>query len=231
MADPDEPTPPSADVEGGVLVREVATPSGQARAHVRVPPAGAGSDAPVLVLGHGAGGGIGSADLQALLGLAEQGWSVVLVEQPWRVAGRRVAGPPPTLDPPWVAVLADLADLRGPGSRRPLIVGGRSAGARVACRTAGAVSADAVLCLSFPLHPPGRPGRSRADELALSAGAGLPVLVVQGERDPFGTPEQVRASAGAAVGVEAVPGSHTPRVSAPRLRALVTGWADRTLPA
>ena len=144
-----------------------------------------------LVLGHGAGGGVGTPDLRALArALPAERVSVVLVEQPWRVAGRKVAAPPRTLDVAWLAVLAGLADLpelvaaTGVGSRTvPLVVGGRSAGARVACRTARAAGAVACLALAFPLHPPGRPGVSRLDELT---GSGVPTLVVQGGRDPFG---------------------------------------------
>jgi hypothetical protein len=135
-----------------------------------------------LVLGHGAGGGIDARDLVALAAaLPSRGVSVVLVEQPWRLAGRKVAGPPKQLDAAWIAVLAAL---RPAG---PLVVGGRSAGARVACRTALTVGADACLALAFPLHPPGRPERSRAAELLES---GVPTLVVQGERDPFGGPAE-----------------------------------------
>jgi predicted alpha/beta-hydrolase family hydrolase len=134
------------------------------------------------VLGHGAGGGIEAADLAALAAqLPPRGVTVVRVEQPWRVAGRKVATPPPTLDLAWTAVLAAL-DVEG-----PLVVGGRSAGARVACRTARATGAAGVVALAFPLHPPGRPDRSRLPELA---GTGVPTLVVQGDRDAFGGPEQ-----------------------------------------
>jgi predicted alpha/beta-hydrolase family hydrolase len=131
-----------------------------------------------LVLGHGAGGGIDAADLLALADqLPSRGVSVFRVEQPWRVAGRRVAAPPPTLDVAWRAVLGAL-DVTG-----PLVVGGRSAGARVACRTAVSLGAVGALALAFPLHPPGRPENSRLPELV---GAGVPTLVLQGARDPFG---------------------------------------------
>lgn len=218
-------------------VHEVPTPTGPARAHVwtaRGPARG-----PVLVLGHGAGGGVQATDLRSATGLTEHGWHVVLVEQPWRVAGRRVAGPPRTLDPPWLAVLAspELAALRrddadaadGADATRPLVVGGRSAGARVACRTAVEAGADAVLALSFPLHPPGKPEKSRAAELTAPIGAGLPVLVLQGERDAFGRPAEVEdAAPGAAV--VAVPGDHTPRVGAEDLRGHVLSWWSRLLP-
>jgi len=132
-----------------------------------------------LVLGHGAGGGVEAPDLAALsAALPEAGVLVARFEQPWRVQGRKVATPPPRLDAGWLdAVPAVRAD------GLPLISGGRSAGARVACRTAKQVGADGVLALAFPLHPPGRPERSRADELPT-----CPTLIVQGERDAFGGP-------------------------------------------
>lgn len=133
-----------------------------------------------LVLGHGAGGGAGARDLAALAAaLPGRGVTVVLLEQPWRVAGRRVAPAPATLDRAW---LAAVPQLRVEGR---LVLGGRSAGARVACRTAGALGAVGVVALAFPLHPPGSAGRTRLPELA---GSGVPTLVVQGERDAFGGP-------------------------------------------
>ncbi|MEU0332633.1 alpha/beta family hydrolase [Streptomyces sp. NPDC006193] len=137
----------------------------------------------VLALSHGAGGGVEARDLQALAGaLPAHGVTVALVEQPWRVAGKKVAPAPRTLDTGWRGVWPALA---APGL--PVIAGGRSAGARVACRTAAELGAHAVLALSFPLHPPGRPEKSRAGELL---GAGAPTLVVQGGKDPFGRPEE-----------------------------------------
>jgi hypothetical protein len=170
-------------------VVEVDTPPGPARATVHRPPRAVGT----VVLGHGAGGQGWSGDLVAVTeALTAEGWAVVLVDQPWRVAGKKVATPPPTLDAAWVPVVEALTSGRG-ALPKPLVVGGRSAGARVACRTAERVGADAVLCLSFPLHPPGRPESSRAEELLTPIRAGLPVHVVQGERDPFGTPSEVRA--------------------------------------
>lgn len=175
---------------------DVPTPVGLARAHVH-PASGrrpAGAPPTALVLGHGAGGGPGARDLAALAtALPAVGVPVVLVEQPWRVAGRKVAVAPARLDEAWSAVLAapDLdAVLRPRGGR--LAVGGRSAGARVACRTAAADGADLVVCLAFPLHPPGRPASTRVAELV---GAGRPTLVVQGERDPFGGPDELLAAA------------------------------------
>jgi len=124
--------------------------------------------------------------------MTAQGWAVVLVDQPWRLAGRKVATRPPTLDDAWVPIVSSLLSGRGalPG---PLVVGGRSAGARVACRTAEQLRADGVLCLAFPLHPPGKPELSRADELRRPIEAGIPTHVIQGARDPFGTPREVRA--------------------------------------
>lgn len=175
----------------------VATPLGDARAHLytfgRARRGGVS-----LVLGHGAGGGIEARDLQALAqGLPAPDLDVVLVEQPWRVAGKRLAPAPPRLDVAWTAVLGS-ADLR---LRPTVVVGGRSAGARVACRTAVATGAAGVLALAFPLHPPGRPDKTRTDELGMVGG--MPVLVVQGERDPFGRPAEFPAG----VAVAAVPGA------------------------
>ncbi|GGW74227.1 alpha/beta hydrolase family protein [Streptomyces xantholiticus] len=157
-------------------------------------PVGAGGDARVtwfdagrphhtLVLGHGAGGGIEARDLQAIArALPAHGVTVALVEQPWRVAGKKVAPAPRTLDAAWRDLWPALTK-RG----LPVVAGGRSAGARVACRTAAELGAAGVLALSFPLHPPGRPERSRANELL---GSGVPTLVVQGGSDPFGRPEE-----------------------------------------
>ncbi|MDN0195647.1 alpha/beta family hydrolase [Streptomyces sp. S.PNR 29] len=137
----------------------------------------------VLAASHGAGGGIEARDLKALAAvLPAHGVTVALVEQPWRVAGKKVAPAPKTLDAGWRGVWPALAE---PGL--PVISGGRSAGARVACRTAAELGARAVLALSFPLHPPGKPEKSRATELL---GAGVPTLVVQGGNDPFGKPEE-----------------------------------------
>ncbi len=135
-----------------------------------------------LLLSHGAGNGIEARDLEALaLYLPRNGVSVVRFEQPWRRAGRKVATAPSTLD---AALLAAAAKLR---VRTPLIVGGRSAGARSAARCAVQLQARGCLALAFPLHPPGRPEKSRLDELET---AGVPLLVIQGERDPMGRPEE-----------------------------------------
>lgn len=154
--------------------RDVATPVGPARTWTEGRAGGA-----VLVLGHGAGGGVDAPDLLAARdGALHAGLRVVRVEQPWRVRGRRVAEAPARLDAAWTAVLAELDG--------PLVVGGRSAGARVACRTAVQVGAVGVLALAFPLDTPGRPGRSRLPELLAPA---VPRLVVQGGRDAFGVPD------------------------------------------
>jgi predicted alpha/beta-hydrolase family hydrolase len=138
----------------------------------------------LLAVSHGAGGGIEARDLQALAHvLPEHGVTVALVEQPWRVAGKKVASAPKTLDVGWRGIWPAVAT-----HGLPVISGGRSAGARVACRTAVELGAHAVLALGFPLHPPGKPEKSRADELL---GAGVPTLVVQGGNDPFGKPEEL----------------------------------------
>jgi uncharacterized protein len=163
-----------------VSVLDVDTPHGPARAHLH--PADAPTGA--LVLGHGAGGGVTARDLAKVTAVASAGGlTVALVEQPYRVAGRRSPAPAHQLDAAWLAVVErlradELRDLR-------LVVGGRSAGARVACRTAAESGAIAALCLAFPLHPPGRPDKTRLPELDAVE---LPTLIVQGASDPFGMP-------------------------------------------
>jgi uncharacterized protein len=174
-----------------------------------------------LVLGHGAGGGLDavSPDVDALAErLPARGVTVLRVDQPWRVAGRRVAPAPARLDAAWQDVLTALPrDL-------PLVVGGRSAGARVACRTARSSMALAVVALAFPLHPPGRPERSRAEELLDS---GVPTLVVQGRRDAFGRPAEFPP--GPHVVVE-VPGDHALRADPGAVVEAVAGFLDTVLP-
>ncbi len=158
--------------------RTVPTPHGDARLYTRR------ARRPIarLLLQHGAGGGVEAPDLQALAtGLPRNGVTVSLVEQPWRVSGRRTAGPPASLDE---GIEAVVGSLRG---HLPLVLGGRSAGARSAARCARRLGAAGCLALAFPLHPPGRPEKSRISELV---DAGVPTLVVQGERDPFGRPEE-----------------------------------------
>ena len=141
----------------------------------------------VLLLGHGAGGGIEAPDLQAIAAGVDA-VAVALVEQPWRVAGKRLAPAPKTLDVGWLPVVAHVRATVGEST--PIFVGGRSAGARVACRTGAETGAAGVVALAFPLHPPGKPERSRAEELLAT---GLPTLVVQGARDPFGAPPEFPA--------------------------------------
>jgi uncharacterized protein len=199
---------------------EIDTPSGPARAHVRD-----GGRRGTLVLGHGAGGGIESADLvEVTTEAAGAGWRVVRIEQPWRVAGKRIAAAPPKLDEAWTAVLDRLRTdgvLAG-----PLVLGGRSAGARVACRTAGAERAAGVLALAFPLHPPGKPEKSRAGELTAVS---VPICVVQGETDAMGRPEAVAAvlSGRANASVYAVAGDHALKKDVHVVAAAAMNWLDQ----
>jgi uncharacterized protein len=156
---------------------EVSTPRGPAEVLITDP---AGPPVSQLILGHGAGGGVHAPDLTRVHDVAvAAGVQVALVTQPYRVAGRRSPAPAPQLDEAWTAVVRAIA------AGLPLVAGGRSSGARVACRTAAELGAVGVLALAFPLHPPGRPDRSRAAELP----GDVPTLVVNGDRDPFGVPE------------------------------------------
>ena len=190
----------------------IETPHGPAVAHVSP------QDGPrgVLVLGHGAGGGVGAPDLLTVAAVAhELGMVVVLVEQPYRVAGRRAPPRAPALDAAWIAVVAPMRE-RARGAL-PLVVGGRSSGARVACRTAGATGAVAVLCLAFPLEPPRRGGSRRGpSRLPELEAVTVAVLVVQGQRDPFGVPPPAAPRApGAAKPGTATPGAANPGAAAP----------------
>jgi hypothetical protein len=197
---------------------EVATPLGPARVHRDEPDA---VPRGTLVLGSGAGGGVDSADLTGLArAAASAGWRALRVEQPWRVAGRKIAPAPARLDEGWTAVLAEL---RAHGALTgPLVLGGRSAGARVACRTAAVQQAAGVLALAFPLHPPGRPEKSRAGELR---GVAVRLLVVQGERDAFGRPPEVReALAGHPGQVSAVPGDHALKTDLAAVTGAALDW-------
>ncbi|MFC6705659.1 alpha/beta family hydrolase [Flexivirga alba] len=182
-----------------------------------------------VVLSHGAGGGIDAADLVALRKLVDDGWTYVRVEQPWRVAGKKIATPPKTLDAAWIPILANLMTGRW-ALPRPLVVGGRSAGARVACRTATGVGADAVLALSFPLHPPNNPDRSRAFEAQLVLDAGLPLAVIQGERDPFGGPADVREALGPQPSITGVPGDHSLARGRDQVLAAARAWLATLAP-
>jgi predicted alpha/beta-hydrolase family hydrolase len=187
---------------------ELQTPHGPARAHLHPAEDARGA----LVLGHGAGGGVTAPDLTAATATANGlGFTVALIEQPYRVAGRKSPAPAPQLDAAWVAVLEQLE--LPPG---PLITGGRSSGARVACRTAQATGATGVLCLAFPLHPPGRPDRTRLPELELVT---VPVLIVQGESDPFGMPPAAGNRE-----VAAIKGNHSLRSDKAALTAAISTW-------
>lgn len=165
----------------GISTREVATPDGPGVLHLSVPDDVRG----VLVLGGGASGVVHTVDLDALASaLPGHGWVVARYELPWRVAGRKVGPRPPASDPAW-RVAADAVRAAWPGV--PLLTGGRSAGARIACRT-WTPDLAGIVALSFPLHPPGKPEASRQGELTP---VGVPVLLVSGARDPFGSPEEL----------------------------------------
>ena len=199
---------------------EIGTPFGTANAHLQ------GADAPkaALVLGHGAGGGVSSPDLVTVARVAHSvGVSVALVEQPYRVAGRRAPAPAHQLDAAWTAVIDRL--LADELSGLPLLVGGRSLGARVACRTAKAVGASGVLCLAFPLQPPRRSGAalssSRLPELDAVT---LPMLVVQGVRDRFGIPPSTEHRV-----VVQVPGDHSLRTDLDAVGEAVRPWLMRVV--
>ena len=200
-----------------MTARKTPTPLGPARTHTDD-----GGSRGTLVLGHGAGGGIEAPDLAAIAQeAAGAGWRVHRVEQPWRVAGKKIAPAPAQLDVAWTAVLADLRDaelLAG-----PLVLGGRSAGARVACRSAAEQGAAGVLALAFPLHPPGRPEKSRAAELTAVT---VPIVVVQGETDAFGGPEAVAAELTglAHASVYAVPGDHALKKNVDVVAAAAVSW-------
>jgi uncharacterized protein len=170
-----------------------------------------------VVLGHGAGGGVETVDLLAAADAANAvGFTAILVEQPYRVAGRRSQPAAAQLDVDWLAVIAAL---RGGAARGiPVVVGGRSAGARVACRTAAQAEAIAVLCLAFPVHPPGRGDDATKSRLGELDGVDVPALVVQGERDPFGIPPE-----GPRRTVMTVPGNHSLRSPA-QVKAVIADW-------
>jgi len=200
---------------------DLSTPTGTARLHVfAVSRARA-----LVVLGHGAGRGVDTEDLLGLAAtLPAHGVSVVLVDQPWVVAGRRVAVAPAALDLAWVPCVAAAREAAGASRRTPLVVGGRSAGARVACRTADLVGADAVLLLAVPLVPPAARRdadrhaaalAARSAELREPLGTGIPLVAAQGDRDAFGGPRELRAALG--------------RVSATRAEVVAVTGADHAL--
>jgi uncharacterized protein len=192
-------------------------PTAHGPAHVHLHP-GAAEPVAALILGHGAGGGITAPDLATASNAAlSAGVTVALVEQPYRVAGRRSPAPAHQLDAAWIAVTQHLTGHELGGLA--LIAGGRSAGARVACRTAVQTGAVAVLCLAFPLHPPGRPERTRQPELD---SVRVPTLVVQGARDPFGLP-----APGANRTVVTVQGDHSLRSDLNAITTAVGDWVER----
>jgi hypothetical protein len=194
---------------------DVVTPRGPASVDVARP---TGPVRSLLVIGHGAGGGVDAPDIVAVThSVVDHGVVVARVTQPYRVAGRRSPAPAGHLDEAWIAVVAALRT--GRDAKLPLIVGGRSSGARVACRTAVATGAVGVLALAFPLHPPGRPERSRDEELR----TGIPTFVVNGDRDPFGVPDP-----GPNVEVTIRPGAkHDLRTDLRGTSALVVDWLCR----
>jgi uncharacterized protein len=194
---------------------DLETPYGPARAHIHA----VEQPTAALVLGHGAGGGVGSRDLVAATEAARaEGLTVALVEQPYRVAGRRSPAPARQLDAAWTSVVADLRG--GPLAGSPIVTGGRSAGARVACRTAAETGAIGVLCLAFPLRPPRRSGAKPApDRLPELEAVTVPVLVVQGVRDPFGMPPAARLRT-----VAQVQGDHSLRTDLTAVEDAVRTW-------
>lgn len=193
----------------------VATPHGDARVHVARPASGPRG---LMMLGHGAGGGVTAHDLRLAAEVAlDAGLVVALVEQPYRVAGRKAPAPPAQVDAAWRAVAEHLRV--GELSDVPLVVGGRSFGGRVACRTSADVGAAGVLCLAFPLHPPGRPEKSRLPELTAVT---VPALVVQGDRDPFGVPDP--GTLPSTVTLVVVSGDHSLKKDTPAIRAAITDW-------
>jgi uncharacterized protein len=214
---------PSWHVPDDVL--EIDTPHGIARAHVRraeAPPRAA------LLLGHGAGGSIDAPDLLAATRAAlAAGVTVARIEQPYRVAGRRSAAPVKQLDAAWLAVHAALtAAGSGVLAGLPTLSGGRSSGARVACRTAADTGAAAVLCLAFPLHPPQRdPAAERKTRLPELAAVEVPVLIVQGRSDRFGMPPGARRRT-----VVEIAGDHGLKADVPAVEAAIAAWLRRVLP-
>jgi len=203
-----------------VTMHEVDTAHGRANVHVRV---AAGAKA-ALVLGHGAAGGVTSPDLVTATDAAlATGVSVALVEQPYRVAGRRAPAPAHQLDAVWTSVVEHLREQEFRGLQ--IVVGGRSLGARVACRTAAATGAVGVLCLAFPLQPPRRrAGSASPSRLHELDEVPVPMLVVQGERDPFGVPPPTTLRT-----VVQVPGDHSLRTDLDAVAGAVRAWLPRVL--
>jgi uncharacterized protein len=190
---------------------KIDTPHGPAQAELRR----AKTPRAVLLLGHGAGGGTNAPDLQAATKAAlATDISVALITQPYRVAGRRAPAPAPQLDTAWLTIAKKLSTKHF--KDLPLLFGGRSSGARVACRTSTEGQAAAVLCLAFPLHPPGRPEKSRQDELASVT---VPTLVIQGESDPFGMPKVAKHQT-----LATFPGTHSLKTGLEPIRETIQTW-------
>ncbi|GAB3277684.1 alpha/beta hydrolase family protein [Parasphingorhabdus pacifica] len=192
------------------------TPHGPARAELHCAEEGLAG----LLLGHGAGGGTTAPDLVAVTRAATAaGVHVALIEQPYRVAGRKAPAPAGQLDTAWLSVAEDLGERWF--AELPLIFGGRSSGARVACRTAEAGDAAAVLCLAFPVHPPGKPDKSRQHELDAVT---VPHLIVQGERDAFGQPQPAEHHE-----IVQVAGDHSLKTDVDAVHRAVGEWFGRVL--
>jgi hypothetical protein len=202
---------------------ELETSQGLARVHLTT----ASQPRGAVILGHGAGGGVSAPDLRAATAAAlERQSTVALVEQPYRVAGRRSPAPAPRLDAAWTEVVTRLRQDELAGL--PLVLGGRSSGARVACRTAAALDTAGVICLAFPLLTPQRanasgPPRSRLNELEAVP---VPVLVVQGRGDRFGMPPPAAGRT-----VVAVAGDHSLRSDLAAVGTAVGEWLEALLEA
>jgi uncharacterized protein len=197
----------------------VETPHGPAQVHLQP----VDDSAAALVLGHGAGGGVAARDLVTAAEAAlSEGFSVALVEQPYRVAGRRSPAPAHQLETAWIAVVEHLR--AGPFSGLPLVVGGRSLGARVACRTVEETGAVGVLCLAFPLQPRRRTGQAPSRLPELDA-VKVPMLVVQGKSDPFGMPPP-----GPKRRVVQVAGNHGLKTDLEAVGAAVRDWLPNVVP-
>jgi predicted alpha/beta-hydrolase family hydrolase len=200
-------------------VLELDTPHGLAWVHLHA----VENAHAALVLGHGAAGGVDTPDIKASTTAAQSaGLTVALVEQPYRVAGRRSPARAPQLDAVWISVIQGLRD--GELGDLPFVTGGRSMGARVACRTAEATDAVAVLCLAFPLEPPARAGKPRQNRLAELDAVEVPTLVVQGERDRFGLPPR-----GPQRTVAVVPGDHGLKADPEAIGAAVGEWLSKVV--
>ena len=196
---------------------DIETPHGPGKAHVHV----AEDARAALVLGHGAGGGVEARDLVVATQVAlEEQVTVALFEQPYKVAGRRSPAPARQLDAAWTAAVAQLRE--GALAGLPLIAGGRSLGARVACRTAAESGAVAVLCLAFPLHAPGRGGDPKASRIEELEAVKVPTLVVQGERDPFGMPPPGRNRT-----IVKVAGDHGLKADLDAVAAAIRSWLPK----